>query len=225
MEPTFTLHEVRPAIFLLKFQREYDMCMFFLRYQEFYESSSSKFRGKKFEILDFMRWYSLTLGDGAFTYPIDWSGFNIPSYIVKQVRDLHISDKNMYDYEMWEVYKQCRDRVGDKFYLIGVSKKKGAESTLAHEIAHGLFYLNAKYKKEMSALVKQMDVELRQHMHDFLKKLGYSIKVYVDEIQAYMSTTEDFTKNKHFVKEVGEALIAAQPPFRQVLKRYLDEKK
>lgn len=224
----FTLSQVKPSIFLLEFQEQYDLCMFFLRYQEYYESPSPQFRGKSFQILDFMKWYSLEFGKGAFTYPKNWGGFNIPSYVVKQVVDLGIPDKNLYDYEMWEVYKQCREQVGDKFYLIGVSKsKKKSESKgkdyLDHEIAHGFFYINDQYREEMTQLVEEMPTELVMAMRNFLKKLGYTPEVYTDEIQAYMSTTEDFADYKYLTSRNTKKLMKARKPFERVLRKYMKE--
>jgi hypothetical protein len=55
--------------------------MTFLRYQEFYESPSKKFRGKSYKLLDFMKWYA-SENDGIFTYPRDWAGFNFPGSII-----------------------------------------------------------------------------------------------------------------------------------------------
>ena len=223
MKKPFKLIEVKPNIFCLKFNNHYDMCMTFLRYQEFYESPSSQFRGKSFRILDFMRWYSLAFGKGAFTYPIDWSGFNIPDYVLQQVYDLGIKDWNDYDQQMWEVYQACKQqaRFHGKFYIIGVTKGNGA---LDHEIAHGLFYLNAQYKKEMTKLVKQMEPDLRIAMNTYLKKVGYTPKVFIDETQANMATTEDFTGGgdyRRFNLETATKLIKAQKPFIEIFEKYI----
>ena len=96
MNKAFKIKEIKPNIFLFEFKHNYDMCMHFLRYQEYYESSSPKYRGKAFEIFDFMRWYSLKYGKGAFTYVDDWDGFNIPSHIIWSLWNLNlIPDKNI----------------------------------------------------------------------------------------------------------------------------------
>lgn len=220
MKKLFKLKEVKPNIFLLEFHHEYDMCIFFLRYQEYYESSSSKYRGKGFKILDFMRWYSLEFGKGAFTYPTDWAGFNLPSYIVQEVHDLGIKDKNTYDEQMWEVYQKCKKKVKGKFYIIGVAKDNGA---LNHEIAHGLFYINSEYKQRAVKLVKKMDPELRKEMNAYLTKVGYTPRVFVDEIQANMATTEDFanySERQHFSLDIAAQLTEAQKPFVELFNQY-----
>lgn len=228
MKKLFTLKEVRSKIFLLEFDHEYDMCMMFLRYQEYYESSFSKFRGKSFKILDFMRAYSLEFGKGAFTYPIDWSGFNINSDIIKNVRALGIPDENDYDFQMLTAWNKCIEKTdGEKFYLIGTTKGGDA---LDHEIAHGFFYLNKQYKKEMTKLVKGLAPDVRQAMNEYLTKLGYTPKVFVDEIQANLGTFsphdgDDFTNVSRypFSLEMATKLNKAVKPFIEVFKRYYDE--
>ena len=187
MKKPFVIKEVRPGIFLFEFSNHYDMCMHFLRYQEFYESASPQFSGKAFHIFDFMKWYSMKYGGGSFTYPNDWNGFNIPGNTIFDMRNQHlIPDKNFYDHEMYDAWKECYAKVGSmKFYIIGVVK---GNSALSHEIAHGLFYLNPEYKKEMKKLVGGLDPTIRKTINEGLKKLGYTPKVYVDETQAYMST-------------------------------------
>jgi hypothetical protein len=181
----FSIKEVRPNIFLFEFRNHYDMCMYFLRYQEFYESSSPKFRNNIFEIFDFMKWYTFKYGKGSFTYPNDWNGFNIPGDIIPHVWSLGIPDKNKYDLAMYNAWAECKDKVKDKFYIIGVVKGNKA---LDHEIAHGLFFLNKEYKKEMTKLVKALPNSLKKSINEVLKKLGYTPKVYIDETQAYMAT-------------------------------------
>lgn len=186
MKKPFLIKEVRPRIFLFEFGNHYDMCMHFLRYQEFYESPSPQFRDKPFTILTFMKWYSKKYGAGSFTYPNDWNGFNIPGDTIKKVHALGITDKNQYDYEMWLAWKECKAKAdGQDFYIIGVVRGNKA---LSHEIAHGLFYLNLEFRKEMKKLVKGLDPTIRKTVNEGLKKLGYTPKVYIDETQAYMST-------------------------------------
>jgi len=223
MKKPFKLIEVKPSIFCLEFNNEYDMCMTFLRYQEFYESPFNQFRGKSFRILNFMKAYSLKFGKGAFTYPIDWSGFNLPSYVITNIRKLGIPDPNDYDTAMWQVYQHCKKQAnGDKFYIIGVVKGNDA---LDHEIAHGLFYLNSAYKKEMVKLVKQMDPELRKVMNTYLFKVGYTPRVFVDETQANMATTGDFGyySERHtlpFPLDSIPKLNEARLVFEEVFQRY-----
>lgn len=182
----FKVTEVKPRIFYLEFKKRYDCNMMFLRYQEYYESPNSKFRDHPFEILDFIEWYSKAFGKGAFTYMVDWAGFNIPARVIKEVWDKGIMDRNIYDYEMLRVYRKCRDIYPDeKFYVIAAV---GKSQTMRHEIAHGFYYTTPEYKKAMDKLVKGLSKPFRKKMNAALKKIGYTPKVYVDETQAYMST-------------------------------------
>lgn len=190
---SLVIKEVKPKIFLLQFKNHYDMAMHFLRYQEFYESSSSRFYNKSFKILDFMRWYSNKYGKGVFTYPADWAGFNIPGEIISQVWELGIPDINEYDYRMLEVLHACQQKTPGKVYLIGACPDDEEQKKLIvkHEVAHGLFYTQSEYKKEMTALVKDLEPAFRDAMESHLKEVGYTPKVYIDECQAYLSTGMD----------------------------------
>jgi hypothetical protein len=217
MKKAFQIKEVKNRIFLFQFNNHYDMCMHFLRYQEYYESASPKYRGKNFEILDFMKWYSLKYGKGSFTYPNDWNGFNIPGDVISKVWEAGISDRNIYDYEMKMAWQQCKEKAGDQpFYIIGVVR---GNSALGHEIAHGMFYLHPGYKKESSKLVKKLDPHIRKSLNKTLKKLGYTPKVYVDETQAYMSTglTEAFGEVDQWKEERKE--------FQKLFKKFSREVK
>lgn len=229
MKKLFKIKEVKKNIFLLQFSNDYDMCMFFLRYQEYYESPSKKYRGKSFKILDFMRWYSMKFGSGAFTYPTDWSGFNIPDYVVDGVFALGIPDPNDYDRQMWDVYASCKKKAaGGKFYIIGVADDTASTSSaLPHETAHGFFYIHPEYKKHMTKLVKAMAPELREAMNKYLLKVGYTPQVFVDETQANMATSEDFTTGagRHWSSETADKLMEAQKPFVTLFKKYMKESK
>jgi len=50
----YSIKSVYPGIYLIKFKDDYNMAIHCLRYQEFYESPSSKFKGKSFTIFDYM---------------------------------------------------------------------------------------------------------------------------------------------------------------------------
>lgn len=212
MKIEFKLTEVKPRIFFFDFKNRYDCNMFFLRYQEHYESPNPKFRGKAFEILEFMKWYSEAYGDGAFTYPVDWGGFNIPGQVAADVWHLGIADKNIYDYEMRQAYHHCLDHYGDgKFYFIG---SVGKGDAFNHEVAHGLFYTRPDYKKEMTALVKALKPAHYESICNTLQKMGYTPKVFIDECQAYLSTG---MSNYFKVKMRRE-----QKVFTEVYKRFTD---
>lgn len=210
----YKITEVKPNIFLVDFKNYYDMAMHFLRYQEFYESPSPKFKGKSFTIINFMEWYSKDKGGGMFTYPRDWGGFNIPGNIITKVWEKGIGDTNKYDTTMFKVASKCKQKSSDgNFYLIGAIGKNAA---LKHEIAHGFFYTIPEYKKEMTKLVKELKPAFRKSMEKTLKELGYCKSVYIDECQAYLSTgLSDTFKVK---------LNGQDKPFISLYKKYYNAK-
>jgi hypothetical protein len=215
----YTLKEIKPNIFGLQFQDRYDLCMHFLRYQEFYESSSPKFRNKSFTILSFMRWYSKKYGDNSFTYPSDWNGFNIPSYVIEQVFNNAIPDRNIYDHEMLNIYRHCK-KSSQNFYLIGYLKNN--KTTLNHEIAHGFYYLNNDYKSIMKSLVKSIPKDILLAINSWLKIKGYTPKVYIDETQAYLSTGMSFLNDEtHFYlnKKLTNKLLLLSKEFVEIFNK------
>jgi hypothetical protein len=206
----YKLKEIKPRIFFMDFKDPYNMAMHFMRYQEYYESASSRFRDKSWTWIDFMEWYSKKYGDGAFTYAIDWSGFNIPGHIIRDVIEKKIPDPNKYDAEMFKIFSHCAEKYSDeKFYIIGAV---GHSFAMKHEIAHGLFYTQPSYKKEMTRLVKSLKSDLRKSIFKSLKDIGYTPRVYVDECQAYLST--GFTDN------FDVAIIDEHKPFIQTYETY-----
>lgn len=66
-------------------------------------------------------------------------------------------------------------------YVIGVYKTVD----LAHELLHAKFYLKPEYRVQIEREWDELEKSKRLHIISFLKKLGYSDKVLVDEYQAY----------------------------------------
>jgi hypothetical protein len=162
----------------------FEMGMLFLRVQEFYESCNDDFRGKPFTILDYMRWYSETQSEEkSFTYFSDYEGFNLNSDTLELALQT-VLDPNKYDLMMTQIATEIKARQGGKFYLIGAQAT--ATSVLAHETAHGMFYLLPDYRAKMTALVEKLPE--REEMFDYFLKDGYADHVMVDETQAYLAT-------------------------------------
>jgi uncharacterized protein YqgQ len=183
----YTVNNIADKIFYLEFDNRYDMCMLFCRVQEFYESPNPNFRGQPFDMFDFMEWYSDKYGNGVFTYPSDWSGFNISSQVIESLYSSGFLDKNKYDYEMLVLHKELSRKVdGQTYYLIGT--EKGDKTTLAHEVAHALYFLNDEYSHKMLLLNSEMPMKLHTKMCEYLLSIGYTNEVLYDEIQAYMAT-------------------------------------
>lgn len=186
----YTVSQVAPRVFLIDFEDQYDMAMTMLRYQEFYESP--KFHGRPFTIAEFMDYYSRAHGEGAFTYAVDWYGFNFPGHVLRDcIYKVGIDDWNEYDnivesIYLYEIMPVLSD-MSDDFYVIA-SVGRGEESSMAHEMAHAFFYLNPDYRKLMKGLVKRMNTVDRDRIKGVLLGMGYAKRVIVDEIQAYMAT-------------------------------------
>jgi len=210
----YKIKEIVDGIFMAEFDNGYDLSMTFLRYQEFYESPNPKFKGKQFTIIDFMEWYSKENGNGVFTYPNDWAGFNVPLDVIIKVQSKiqgegYIKDWNKYDDVMFDILmpiESVRGRGDDRrSYLIGITK--GSDSVMKHEIAHGLYHVYTKYRNSMNKLYSNLSLKSKKSLESKFKKMGYHKSVWKDEAQAYLST--------------GDYLTAAErKPFVELLKFY-----
>jgi hypothetical protein len=110
---------------------------------------------------------------------------------------------------MEDIFKKCSKITGGKFYLIGALK--GHTDVIKHEIAHGMFYLNPEYKDKMSKLVAELSSKSRNHIFKRLKEMGYTKEVFIDETQAYLSTSggSSFGQDKNI-----------STPFIYIFKKY-----
>jgi hypothetical protein len=183
----FQLKKLIDRVYLLTFDDHYDLCMHFIRYQEHYESP--RYRGRKFELIDLLAWYTKKYGKGVkFTYPDDFIGFNIPSNVIYKVHEAGIEDPNRYDRFMLAIAEEITSTldVHGGFYLIGV--KTGDDKTLDHELAHGLYFTNADYHASMLKLISKLDPKIKKTIHARLAKACYHDAVYDDETQAYLAT-------------------------------------
>jgi len=187
--------EILPKIFAVSVKDKYQRAMLFCRYQEFYESSYDEIRGKEFSWERFMYIYKTKNKQDIFTYPKDWSGFNIPSKIVeKGLSTFSYRTWGPYDKIMSDIYSYCENyplkfqKFRSKWYLIGADNFKS--NTMDHEIAHGLFYTNSKYKKNSLILINEMKSADYKKIKKVLIGMGYmdDKNIINDEIQAYMST-------------------------------------
>ena len=186
--------EVAPRIYCVIVDDNYDRAMLFCRYQEYYESPYKKFRGKKFSWMEYMREYKIFWKKDVFTYPEDWSGYNIPSNILEGGIDAFYKETE-YDVIMNDVFFHCSIDSQNKndgqrcdWYLIGASSKD--LKTMDHEIAHGLYFTNNTYKKIVDVLIKNIKPTHYDKLKKKLIKMGYvnDKKIIDDEIQAFMST-------------------------------------
>ena len=185
MNIEYTLKEVRPNVFAVIVPNDYDRAMLFCRVQEFYESDSNLFKDQDFSIWEYMRWYSAK-NIGVFTYPKDWTGFNIP---FKVALNCMVGNKELSPYD--KVMEDIIDEIlltdnPVNAYIIGTKTDKGL--TFRHEMAHALYYTNKDYKYIADKLISTIPLKYYNIMVINLLNLGYDKSVIDDEIQAYMST-------------------------------------
>ena len=160
----------------------------FIRIQEYYESPFAEIRGKTFTLGRLAQLYSERGRTGGFTYHKtdihwgDWAGFNFPSEALAPfIQGLFdpLTEKEA------AFISTFRYRT-DKFYIIGTII--GDTGTYKHELAHALYYISDKYKKEVDSLLLKVSLT---PILDKLKETGYTSEVFLDESQAYLISDLD----------------------------------
>lgn len=189
----YEIKQTHPGIFAVKVDENYPRAMLFLRYQEHYESAFPEIKGKHFDIFEYMEIYRKWKGVDFFSYPRDWAGYNIPGELVESCLNYVLDARNgilptQYDYIMADVIKEVKSHLkpGKRYYILGVDTFES--KTMNHEVCHGLFYVNTKYKKGAINLVLGLPRKMYDQIEAFLLEIGYCDEVIVDEIQAFMST-------------------------------------
>jgi hypothetical protein len=168
-------------IALLVFENQFELTSTFLRFQEHYESP--EFRGKIFTLDEYKDWY--TKQKGKFSYYTDWNGFNIPSYVLTPFVEGKFNPLSNKELHLINLLKEAKD----PFYIIGIHKELESSrksQNLKHEVAHGLFYTNPEYKRNIQKILSEYDLtDLKQ----WLKSTGgYHDEVLDDECHAYSLT-------------------------------------
>lgn len=197
----YSLEKLRHKMYLLRFPDNYLLTMTFLRVSEFCESS--KWAGHNITLAQFMAWYSKNHStsvypdEGAvrlFTYPTDWSGYNIKSEYLDK---LYPDDRSASPIKDWNEHDDLIDGIartirflemGDDFYLLGCQTGEDGNYVLQHEMAHGFFYLDEGYAEAQTDVIRSLDPEFRDDLFNILRDMTYSEDVLVDEAHAYLST-------------------------------------
>lgn len=200
----FSLTKIRERVYALKFDKSYELCMAFLRYEEFYENLNPRYRGHSFTIVEFMSWYTTKFAKGKykgiFTFTEDWGGFNLPVNIIDQVHKLGIPDPNHYDALMAGIYGLISVEAEDA-YLIGISSENN-EGFKEHELTHAMWHVDQEYKQKITNIIdeaSQQDPSFIKQIKKALSDEGYVDAVMNDEISAYVATGEEgfFSKVKN----------------------------
>lgn len=215
----YKIKPVTDKIFALEIPNDWDRAMVFLRSQEFYESKESQFRGKDFDIWDYMKWYAENMsGSCSFSYPNDWAAYNLPISVIVKCLDKQKTQMTPYDIIMDEVLGQIFNKYGvneHDTYLIGVREMKGRE--LLHEMSHALWHTDSAYQKRAKALLKKLPAEAIEKGKNRLSAMGYTKAVLMDEIMAYSATGD-------MALMLGESVAAQhENEFMDLLEEFLPE--
>lgn len=198
-----------PGIYVLNFKTQYELCMSFVRMQEFYESP--KFRGKYFTLEEYIDYWSKEFGNGSFTYPSVWNGFNIPGKVIydwfekftnirPKEEDIVIQINKLIKKEVVNPHMEA-DRCLEyykKIYIIGAHGEDGKESSnhiIEHELAHAMYYFYSEYRENCQKLLKKVSKKDYNNAKKLLLKQGYENRVIDDELQAYFSAEVVCKKN------------------------------
>jgi hypothetical protein len=166
--------------------------------QEFYESP--KFRGKYFTLEQYMDYWSKEFGNGSFTYPAVWNGFNIPGNVIGQWMamfkineglNLREREKNILKQIEKLLKKEKMNLMEEdikRVYVIGTNTEVDDGLTLQHELAHAMYSLYPEYRERCKKILKSIPNAEYQKSKGKLIAMGYCKKMVDDELQAYFST-------------------------------------
>ena len=186
----FQLKRVTNRIYHLNFDKQVSLTSTFLRFQEYYESP--KFKDKVFTLKEFKRWYSKG-GKNPFRYYWDWEGFNLPSPMLEPFYDGEFDPLTKNEKLLLSALKHLR---GEKFCVVGTYGDLDY-SVYEHEVAHGLWFTNDKYRQRASEALKGVVGANRKKLEEMLRRSGYDSSVWEDEKHAYISA------NPYYLKRIG----------------------
>lgn len=180
------------------------------RPEEFYESGHKHLRNKIFTLEQFIE--TFTNDDGDVSYYKSWSGFNIPGNKLQEFFTYFSLTKRE------DALRKLVNRTVKKGDYYVIATKEGDTPTIAHELVHANFYLNAEYRKQATYLVKKLDLYVKITMEDVLLEMGYAQAVVVDEINAYLSTSSRAYLKKRFKLDISAKVTG---PFKKLAKTVL----
>lgn len=182
--------------------------MIFCRVQEYYECPNSNFKGKTFDIWEYMKWYSIEYKRG-FTYTNDWGGFNIPMDVAIKCYSELPAPQNEYDNIMASILEKIDDVLykndieHENAYIIGSGNDTADNKTFKHELCHALYYTNPEYKATALSITNSINPAHYKIFKDNLLSFGYTEQVVDDEIQAYLQYGYSYPK---FIKGLSNPI-------------------
>ena len=118
----------------------------FIRFQEYYESPSKRFRNKIFTLGEIKHYYSLQYG--ADLYSELWVGFNFPSKVLLPFKQELFNPLTLQEKELLELLKYRNDN----YYIIGAQNN----STLRHELSHAMYGYDIEYRELIDTFIKSI---------------------------------------------------------------------
>ena len=201
-------------VLFLQFSNRKDLTTTMFRVQEYYESNNKKIRNKIFTTEDFIEEY--TDARGNIDYFSFWEGFNVPGNIINNFFKSFELTKREINFK--KTIEKFLDRKKD-YYVIATD---GDNTTLKHELAHALYYLNEEYREKVQKIIKSIPASEHKKLINNLNKLQYNDSVHIDEIQAYLATSKkselvddfeiDYEKMKKHISSI-----------KKLFKGYLDK--
>jgi hypothetical protein len=213
------LKKLDKNLLLFTFDTRKEITTTFFRVQEYYESPNLNLHRKKFSVFQFLQ--EQMCDDGHIDYFSFWSGFNIPGHIINSWwKDGAELDSTTKEEELMTQIWHNVD-MSDRYYVIGAEEKD--LTTINHEIAHALYYLNRVYTHKMGDLIQEFMTKYKEDYDSMvgeLLRMGYNEDVIDDEIQAYLSSEkkkdlEDFGINFDYKR-----CYPIIKKFRSVLKEF-----
>lgn len=198
----------------IRADNQQELCRLFMRPQEFYESPYPEIRGHYFTLAQFEPRYAADHG-GVFDY--DWHGFNIPGHVFRDFLVIFARDLSPGEQAL-----DFFTRGLDPFYLIGSHEGDAEEDALEHELVHATYYLNSWYKANADKLVEKFrGTPECAPLTTYLRNKGYADVTLIDELNAYMATTDE----EWWAKELEDPALAARlyaagAPFRALAADY-----
>ena len=181
----FSVTEVLPSVYSVHTESRLVLGSTFLRFQEYYECPDPVIRHSAFQFEEYKEWFrnsSRDRGEG-FNYYLIWPGFNVPSWVV---RDLKSGKVGLPLRPQEEALLGLLPETERNFYVIGTCEKDLL--TLHHEMAHGLYTTNSIYRAAVTEALAHLPRVRYDASRRVLLGMGYvdDPEILKDEMQAYM---------------------------------------
>lgn len=194
--------EVSQNVFHVKMNSTKFLCKTFMRFQEHYESPYPQIRNKIFTRKEYAKIYQEDRKADTFTYYTDWSGFNIPSYVLNPFYAGKFDPLLKCEEKLLDTFRPYQHK---KFYVIGTDKNIKFY-TMLHELSHAYWYTAKGYKKKQREVLNTIPERNRKRINKHLAHLGYCKEVWEDETCAYALTNVDYLDKFKISKKVVNAL-------------------